>query len=109
MALNNYQINGRIFNDVNSNCIQDNGELGLQSIDVQIGNQYAYTDVNGDYTITTPNKDNKVIFGTEFFERRSEIGVCSRTSLGNQLIAVVVLPRDRVVGRVDHPHDERSH
>ncbi len=48
-------IKGRIFNDVNNNCIQDSGETGLPYVEVYslVPYSIAMTDINGDYTLLT--------------------------------------------------------
>lgn len=50
-------IKGRVYNDLNQNCIQDIGESGLPGIYVMAspGPYYANTDFLGDYNIETPN------------------------------------------------------
>lgn len=55
-------IKGRLYNDLNSNCIQDAGENGLvgKTIIVTPGYYYATTDANGNYTVSTPNMTNTV-------------------------------------------------
>lgn len=55
-------IKGRLYNDVNQNCIQDPGETGIAGKYVYAtpGYYYGYTDVNGDYTILTQNMNNTV-------------------------------------------------
>lgn len=48
-------ITGTIYDDVNGNCIQDAGELGIQNIQVHCSNVgYAYTDANGVYSFIVP-------------------------------------------------------
>jgi len=46
-------INGKIFNDLNGNCVQDGGEAGLPNVLVNAapGYHYGYSDVNGNYSI----------------------------------------------------------
>lgn len=48
-------ISGRVYNDLNQDCVQDSGEAGLQGIILQSNpaGSYAITDTNGDYTIST--------------------------------------------------------
>ncbi|MBI5541651.1 MAG: T9SS type A sorting domain-containing protein [Bacteroidia bacterium] len=48
-------IKGRFYYDYNQNCTQDVGEPGISNIHVRTfpGNDYGYTDINGDYTIST--------------------------------------------------------
>jgi uncharacterized repeat protein (TIGR01451 family) len=48
-------ITGKVYKDVNSNCILDAGEQGIQNIMIHCsGFGYAFTDVNGDYTFQVP-------------------------------------------------------
>lgn len=60
-ACNNF-IMGRVYLDVNMNCIQDAGEPGLPGriITASPGPYYASTDANGDYVLATPNLNNTV-------------------------------------------------
>ncbi|MFL5752276.1 MAG: T9SS type A sorting domain-containing protein [Bacteroidia bacterium] len=55
-------IKGRVYNDINQNCVQDAGEPGLpwRSLNASPGYNYGYTDANGDYMILTPNMNNTV-------------------------------------------------
>jgi hypothetical protein len=55
-------IKGRIYADTNSNCIQDSWEQGISGriVVASPGGYYGSTDVNGDYTILTPNMNNTV-------------------------------------------------
>lgn len=48
------QLRGRVFNDLNGNCIQDGGESGLPNVLVNAspGYHYATTNANGNYSIT---------------------------------------------------------
>jgi len=48
-------IKGRVFNDANSNCIQDPGENGIPNINIstQDNSAFASTDANGDYMLLT--------------------------------------------------------
>jgi hypothetical protein len=50
-------IKGRVYDDANSNCVQDAGEPGIAGRSVVAstggGSTYGWTDVNGDYTIFT--------------------------------------------------------
>jgi len=46
-------IKGSVYNDINGNCIKDNGEVGLTNISVQYASsKFAYTNQNGDYSIS---------------------------------------------------------
>lgn len=54
-------IKGRVYSDLNQNCMQDAGESGLQYISVSANGYYANTDANGDYSIQTPNLNNTVV------------------------------------------------
>lgn len=58
-------LKGKVYNDANSNCIQDVGEVGLPGRVVHDvgGVGYAYTDVNGDYTMLTANMNPTVYAG----------------------------------------------
>lgn len=48
-------ITGVVFNDVNGNCIQDAGELGIDNIMMHCsGIGYAYTNANGVYSFMAP-------------------------------------------------------
>ena len=51
---NQTTITGVVFNDSNSNGIQDAGETGVSNIWVMVGWYWAITDVNGVYTVTVP-------------------------------------------------------
>ena len=55
-------IKGRIYFDLNQNCIQDVGETGLPGVLVfsSPGNYWGYTDSIGDYHIYTPEMNNSV-------------------------------------------------
>lgn len=66
-------INGKIFNDLNGNCVQDGGEAGLPNVLVNAapGYHYGYSDANGNYsiqadagnynlTVYTPNNWNQI-------------------------------------------------
>lgn len=55
-------IEGTIYSDLNQNCVQDNGEPGLEGVTVYStpAYYYAYTDANGNYTIQTPEMSNTV-------------------------------------------------
>jgi uncharacterized repeat protein (TIGR01451 family) len=46
-------ITGKIFNDLNGNCVQDGGEAGLPNVLVNAapGYHYGYSDENGNYSI----------------------------------------------------------
>ena len=59
-------IKGKVFDDVNSNCIQDAGEAGFAYKTVYAtgasGTFYATTDANGDYTLLTQNANNVVTY-----------------------------------------------
>jgi hypothetical protein len=60
-ACNNV-IRGRVYNDVNVNCLMDGGEMGMggRVVTASPGPYYGSTDVNGDYTIETPNMNNVI-------------------------------------------------
>lgn len=48
-------IEGNVYNDANGNCIQDNGEPGLENIMIQCsGFGYDFTDANGNYSFHVP-------------------------------------------------------
>lgn len=48
-------IEGTVYNDANGNCIQDNGETGLENIMIQCsGFGYDFTDANGNYSFNVP-------------------------------------------------------
>jgi Secretion system C-terminal sorting domain/SprB repeat len=49
-------VNGRVYKDDNTNCIQDGGEIGLENVIVQAtpGPYYATTDSSGDYSLVAP-------------------------------------------------------
>lgn len=51
---NQTTITGVVFNDANSNGIQDAGETGVSNTWVMVGWYWAITDVNGVYTVTVP-------------------------------------------------------
>ncbi len=53
-------IKGRIYYDLNQNCVQDSGEAGIPNLTVcaMPGYYYGYTDANGDFIINTPNMNN---------------------------------------------------
>ena len=51
---NQTTITGVVFNDSNSNGIQDAGETGVSNTWVMVGWYWAITDVNGVYTVTVP-------------------------------------------------------
>ena len=55
-------IKGKVFNDLNGNCVQDSGEYGIpgKTVYATPNNQYSYTDANGDYTINTYSLNNTV-------------------------------------------------
>lgn len=66
-------ITGKIFNDLNGNCVQDGGEGGLSNVLVNAapGYHYGYSDNNGNYsiqadagnynlTVYTPNNWNQI-------------------------------------------------
>jgi uncharacterized repeat protein (TIGR01451 family) len=59
-------IQGRVYNDLNQNCVQDNGELGIEGVSIYSnpGFFYGYTDSNGDYTIETTEMTNTVSIGS---------------------------------------------
>ena len=45
-------ITGSVYNDINGNCIKENGEDGLQWTSIEYApNQFTYTNQNGDYSI----------------------------------------------------------
>ena len=49
-------VKGIVYDDINQNCIQDAGELGIQNIQLQAsGFGFTYTDSNGNYTFLLPN------------------------------------------------------
>lgn len=70
-------IKGRIYIDLNGNCVQDSGETGIQGIAVYSspGYYFGYTDSTGDYTISTPLLNNTIAISS------SSIFACS-----NQLV-----------------------
>lgn len=49
----NYTISGNVYEDLNSNCVKDSGEVGLPGkfVKASPGNYFATTDMNGDYTL----------------------------------------------------------
>lgn len=47
-------VSGTLFYDVNNNGVMDGGETGLPYQVIQIGSQTAYTNANGNYTISLP-------------------------------------------------------
>ncbi|MCW3103201.1 MAG: hypothetical protein JWO09_1641 [Bacteroidetes bacterium] len=48
-------ISGKVYTDVNSNCIMDAGEQGIEHIMIHCsGFGYAFTDANGDYSFLVP-------------------------------------------------------
>ncbi|MFH0867405.1 MAG: T9SS type A sorting domain-containing protein [Bacteroidota bacterium] len=53
-------IKGRVYLDSNQNCIQDPGETGIANkmLHVLPSNHYGSTDLNGDFTILTPDSNN---------------------------------------------------
>lgn len=56
-------IKGRIYNDINGNCVQDAGEPGIAGRNVYSGGSswgYGYTNTSGDYTIYTTSMNNSV-------------------------------------------------
>ncbi len=55
-------IKGRIYMDDNQNCIQDNGELGIQNHTVKVlpANNCSYTNASGDYILFTNQLNNSV-------------------------------------------------
>lgn len=50
-------ISGSVYNDLNANCIQDVGEVGIPQrlVVATPGNNYAYTDAQGNYTLAVNN------------------------------------------------------
>jgi len=49
-------VKGTVYDDINQNCIQDAGELGIQNIQLQAsGFGFTYTDSNGNYAFLLPN------------------------------------------------------
>lgn len=53
-------IKGRVYNDLNANCIQDSGELGMPGRVVNATGNFGYTTTNGNYTIYSANMTNMV-------------------------------------------------
>ncbi len=51
---------GRVYDDVNQNCVQDNGETGIPwaIVTAMPGNAHGYTDANGNYAIHTTVSSN---------------------------------------------------
>lgn len=48
-------ITGKVFNDLNGNCIFDSGEQGIHNIMMHCSGQgYVFTDANGDYSFRVP-------------------------------------------------------
>ncbi|MBL0048699.1 MAG: T9SS type A sorting domain-containing protein [Bacteroidetes bacterium] len=56
-------IKGKIYNDLNGNCIQDSGEAGISGKIVYSnpGNLYGYTDSNGDFIIHADSMNNVIM------------------------------------------------
>lgn len=49
-------IQGKVFHDVNNNCIKDPGESGISNIQMHLSQfGYTYTDANGDYSFRVPS------------------------------------------------------
>ncbi len=49
-------ISGTIYNDTNSNCVQDPGEVGINNVQVYCsGIGYTYTDASGHYSFLVPS------------------------------------------------------
>ena len=49
-------ISGTIYNDTNSNCVQDAGEVGINNVQVYCsGIGYTYTDASGHYSFLVPS------------------------------------------------------
>ena len=73
-------ISGLIFNDENDNGIQDGNEGGLNSIQVVLdGNQYTYSDINGNYSFSVGSDEAHEI--TISLSNSSSNGYCSSTIL----------------------------
>ncbi len=48
-------INGKVYQDVNNNCLIDGGENGIQNIMIHcVGAGYTFTDANGNYSFQVP-------------------------------------------------------
>jgi len=73
-AINMYNFNcynvikGRVYNDQNQNCIQDSGELGIQGsvITATPDPYYAYSDVNGNFTLYTTSLNNTLTVSNSY-------------------------------------------
>ncbi|MCW3083590.1 MAG: hypothetical protein JWP12_956 [Bacteroidetes bacterium] len=49
-------ITGKVYQDLNSNCVYDSGEPGIEHIMMHCNNfGYAFTDANGDYSFLVPS------------------------------------------------------
>lgn len=79
----NTVIKGRMYQDLNQNCVQDIGEPGIpyKHIVSMPGNDYATTDQNGDYTIYSTEMNNTVSPST--FYLNGYLPVCPSPSVLN--------------------------
>ncbi|MBN2009633.1 PQQ-binding-like beta-propeller repeat protein [candidate division KSB1 bacterium] len=57
-----FQIEGTVFQDLNSNGIQDEGEPGIPGVGVSDGREVVITNSNGAYTLTNEQRDANVVF-----------------------------------------------
>ena len=53
-------VRGKVFNDMNGNCVQETGESGIPGEIVYNGTSYTITDANGDYSLFTSTLNNQV-------------------------------------------------
>ena len=70
-----HTLKGRVFSDANLNCLLDLTEIGLKNRLIKVGNNYTYTNRNGDYYMTVPNGTYAIQY-LRAVEQVNEISSC---------------------------------
>lgn len=78
-------ITGKVYKDVNSNCVMDGGETGIHNIMIHCsGMGYAFTDVNGDYSFQVPTGTYTL---TESVNSTYPLATCQNNGLVQTVVA----------------------
>ncbi len=78
-------ITGKLYRDVNSNCVMDGGETGIHNIMIHCsGMGYAFTDVNGDYSFQVPTGTYTL---TESVNSTYPLATCQNNGLVQTVVA----------------------
>lgn len=71
-------ISGSVYNDANSNCLQDTGETGIPHVMLECsGIGYVFTDTSGAYSFNVPSGSYTI---TEYLLQDMNLGICQNLS-----------------------------